>query len=407
MDKLREHFPILDIEVNQSPLIYFDNAATSQKPTRVIDAISRYYRESNSNVHRSVHTLAGESTRLYEEAHQVVAKYIGAKESEVFFTRNCTEGINFVANVLADSHFEEGDVIVLTEMEHHSNIVPWQILARKKNLKLEWIPVVGDNCSLDLEYLHFLTRKYREKIKLITFVHTSNVLGVTNDVDQIVRLAKSVGALTLLDGAQSVAHQKVDVKKLDVDFFVFSGHKMYGPTGIGVVYGRQEILESVEPWHGGGEMISKVWKTGAEWADPPQKFEAGTPNIGGGVGLMSAVKWINKHIDFERSCDHEALLVKMAVAGMGVNPRITLLGPKSPESRGSVVSFGVKDLHPHDLATLLDERGIAIRAGYHCAQPLHDKFQFGPSARISFMPYNTVEEVRTFLRSLNEILRKF
>jgi cysteine desulfurase/selenocysteine lyase len=407
MENLREQFPILEREVNGKPLIYFDNAATSQKPTEVIDAISDYYLKTNANVHRGVHTLATESTNAYVEAHRTVGEFINADMEEIFFTRSSTEGLNFIANVMAENVLEDGDVVVISEMEHHSNIVPWQLIDKQVPIKIEWIPILEGTYQLDMEYLEFLVRKYRERIKVISLVHLSNVLGVRNDIEKVVEVAKSVEALTVVDGAQSIIHSKVDVKDMDIDFLVFSGHKMFGPTGIGVVYGRKELLEQYEPWQGGGEMVESVAKARAEWAETPWKFEAGTPNIAGAVGLDAAIKWIDKNYPLGQIKDYERKLMSEAIKGLkNINP-VKIFGPEDPNQRDGSLSFTVPGVHPHDIASLLDEKGIAIRAGYHCAEPLHKKFDVGPSARVSFAGYNTIDEVRIFIDALRESVRSF
>ena len=406
VEKIRKQFPILKRKVNENSLIYLDNAATTQKPQQVLDAMNEYYKNSNANVHRSLHTLAGESTKLWEEAHVEVAKFLNASsEQEIIFTKNATEGLNFVANTYGRQYLKEGDVIVISELEHHSNILPWLQLAKEKKLKLEWIPVL-ENYKLDINYLDYLIRKYKGRLKILSISHASNVLGIINDVAKLAKKIHSVGGVLCVDAAQSIAHIPVDVKKLDCDFLCFSGHKMYGPMGIGVVYGKKDILEKLDPWITGGNIVTKVWKNGAHWADLPQRFEAGTANVVEGVGLMETLKWLNNYSWQERK-EHEKNLISIAIAGLSTVCNLEFLGNKDSENKIGVVSFKLKDIHPHDIASLLDERGIAIRAGYHCAEPLHNRFDFGPSARISFGLYNTQEEVRTLIDAVKYISNNF
>ena len=406
VEKIRKQFPILKRKVNENSLIYLDNAATTQKPQQVLDAMNEYYKNSNANVHRSLHTLAGESTKLWEEAHVEVAKFLNASsEQEIIFTKNATEGLNFVANTYGRQYLKEGDVIVISELEHHSNILPWLQLAKEKKLKLEWIPVL-ENYKLDINYLDYLIRKYKGRLKILSLSHASNVLGIINDIKKLAKKIHSVGGVLCVDAAQSIAHIPVDVKKLDCDFLCFSGHKMYGPMGIGVVYGKKDILEKLDPWITGGNIVTKVWKNGAHWADLPQRFEAGTANVVEGVGLMETLKWLNNYSWQERK-EHEKNLISIAIAGLSTVCNLEFLGSKYSENRIGVVSFKLKDIHPHDIASLLDERGIAIRAGYHCAEPLHNRFDFGPSARISFGLYNTQEEVRNLIDAVKYISNNF
>ena len=406
IEKIREEFPILKKEINKKPLIYFDNAATTQKPKKVLDSMTEYYVNFNANVHRSLHTLAGKSTKLWEESHVEVAKFLNAKsEKEILFTKNATESLNFVANTYARQYLKEGDVVAISEMEHHSNILPWLRLAKEKKIKLEWIPVL-DDFKLDMSYLDYLCLKYKGKLKILSITHASNVLGVVNDIQKLAKKIHSVGGILCVDASQSVAHIPVDVQNLDCDFLCFSAHKIYGPMGLGVVFGKENILEKLEPWILGGNMVSKVWKNGAEWASVPQRFEAGTANVADAVGFMESLKFLEK-ISWEKRREHEERLTSLAIAGLLTICDIEFLGPKTLKDRIGVVSFGLKDIHPHDLASLLDERGIAIRAGYHCAEPLHTKFNFGPSARISFGIYNTQDEVREFVSAIKSISNNF
>jgi cysteine desulfurase / selenocysteine lyase len=405
IEEIRKQFPILQRKVNEKPLIYFDSAATTQKPQQMIDAISNYYQNSNANVHRSLHTLASESTNLWHEAHKEVADFLNAENEEIIFTKNATESLNFVANTYGRQYLKEGDVVVISELEHHSNILPWLQLAKEKKLKLEWIPVLEDY-TLDINYLDYLILKYKSRLKILSISHASNILGIVNDVEKLAKKIHSVGGVLCVDAAQTVAHIPVDVKKLDCDFLCFSAHKMYGPMGIGAVYGKKEILEKLEPWITGGSIVSKVWKNGANWAELPQRFEAGTANVADAVGFLETLRWLKKYSWQERQ-EHEKKLISIAIASLSTICSLEFLGTKSSNERIGVVSFRLKDIHPHDIATLLDERGIAIRAGFHCAEPLHAKFDFGPSARISFGIYNTQEEVKILTDAVKYISNNF
>lgn len=402
-ESLRKQFPILNRDINGHKLVYLDNAATTQKPAQVLDSITNYYKNHNANIHRGVHTLAAEATNLWIDAHKTVANFINAEsEQEIVFTRNTTEGINFVANTLGSQILQEGGVVAISEMEHHSNIVPWQMLG----VRIEWIPLLPDY-TLDTEYLNFLTKKYKEQLKLISLTHISNVLGSMNDVARVVDMAEKYGTAVLVDAAQSVQHVKVDVQKIGCDFLVFSGHKLFAPTGTGVLYMKKKWGEKLDPWMGGGEMISSVKKTGAEWNELPWKFEAGTPNIEGGVGLGAAINWFGKQFLYETLHTHESKLLKTAMLGMRGVKGLKIFGSEDPEKHYGVIAFTIDGIHPHDVAGALDERGIAIRAGFHCAEPLHERFGIGPTARLSVAPYNTLDEIRYFIDSLKEVVEQF
>lgn len=403
IEDIRKQFPILEERINGKKLVYLDNAATTQKPMCVLEAMMNYYRKKNANIHRSLHTLSSESTNLWEKAHKDVADFLNAEsEKEIIFTKNATESLNFVANTYARQNLKEGDVIAISEVEHHSNILPWLQLSKEKKLKLEWIPVL-ENFELDSNYLDYLTRKYKSRLKILSISHASNVLGVVNDVKAFAKKIHSVGGVICLDVAQSIAHIPIDVKDLDCDFLCFSGHKMYGPMGIGVVYGKEEILEKLDPWITGGNIVTKVWKNGAHWKKPTERFEAGTANVVDAVGLSEAVRWFEKHRQEE--CEKE--LTELIIKELSKISSIEIFGPRSLEKRIGVVSFKHKNIHPHDMSTLMDEEGIAIRGGYHCAEPLHSNFNFGPSARVSFGVYNTEDEVEKFLERLRYISKKF
>ncbi len=399
---VRRDFPVLHQEVHGHPLVYLDNAASSQKPLRVIEAIDAYYRRYNANVHRGIHKLSEEATTAYEEARQKVARFINARSpKEVVFTRNATESINLVAYSWGRANIREGDEILLTEMEHHSNLVPWQLLAQEKGARLRFIPVTDDGL-LDLDALDTLLT---ERTKLVSVVHMSNVLGTINPVAEIVHRAHEVGALVLLDGAQSVPHLKVDVQALDCDFLAFSGHKMCGPTGIGVLYGKREILEAMPPFLGGGDMIREVHLEWSTWNSLPWKFEAGTPSIAQGIGLGYAVDYLTE-IGMEAIHAHEQEVTAYALSRLSEIPGITLYGPPA-KLRGGVVSFTLEGVHPHDIATILDAEGVAIRAGHHCAQPLMRRLGVVATARASFYLYNTCEEVDALVRAVEKAKQIF
>ncbi len=403
--RVREDFPILNRRINNRQLVYFDNAATSQKPRQVIEAVKEFYEKSNANVHRAVHTLSQEATQLYEEAHGEVAKFINAESlEEIVFVRGATEAINFVAYSWGLYKMKSGDEVLVTLMEHHSNIVPWEILSKIRGFKVRYVDVKMDGT---LNYEAF-ERALKGNVKMVCVTHVSNVTGVINNVKKIAEEAHKHDALVLLDGAQSVPHIPVDVKDLDVDFMAFSGHKMLAPTGIGVLYGKRELLESMEPFHGGGEMIREVSynpETGRcriSWNELPWKFEAGTPDIGGGIGLMEAVKYL-KRLGMENVKAHECELTEYALKRMGELRKIRVYGPREASLKCGIIPFNVDGFNSHDVALLLDSYGIMIRSGFHCAQPLHQRFGISSSARASFYIYNTREEIDIFIEALKEI----
>jgi cysteine desulfurase/selenocysteine lyase len=384
------------------PLVYLDNAATSQKPFAVIEAMDDFYRQYNSNIHRGIHTIAEEATAKYEEARGRIAEFIGAPSpKQIIFTRNATESINLVAFSWGRANLYPGDLIILTEMEHHSNLVPWQILASERDLRLEFIPVTPDGL-LDLEVFEELLEL---KPRLVGFTHMSNVLGTINPAKEIIRLAHLAGALTVVDGAQSVPHLPVNVQDLDADFLAFSGHKMCGPSGIGVLYGRKELLESMPPFLGGGDMIKRVELRSFVPNEIPYKFEAGTPAIAEAIGLGSAVKYLDS-IGMEKILNHEHEIVSYALERLEEVPGVSVFGPEA-DRKGAVLSFSIKGIHPHDISQILDGEGIAIRAGHHCAMPLHEKFNLPATARASFYLYNTREEVDLLVKSLYSVLEIF
>jgi cysteine desulfurase/selenocysteine lyase len=394
---IRRDFPILDRQVQGKPLVYLDNAATSQKPEAVLQTLDDYYRRYNANVHRGVHTLSEEATAAYERARLQVARFINAaSEKEVIFTRGTTEGINLVAQSWGRANLRAGDEVLITEMEHHSNIVPWQILAEQLGFTLRYIPVT-DAGLLDLSQLDSLLT---ERTKLLSFVHASNVLGTINPVQELVAAARGVGAKVLVDGAQSVPHMPVDVRALDVDFLAFSSHKMCGPTGMGVLYAKRALLEAMPPWMGGGDMIREVKMTGSKWNTLPYKFEAGTPSIAEAIGLGAAVEYL-RGIGMEWVAAHERELVAYAYARLSQLEGVRILGP-GPEARGGLIAFTLGDIHPHDLAAILDAEGVAVRAGHHCAQPIHDRLGIVASARASMYLYNTPAEIDRLAEALEK-----
>ncbi|HET6458476.1 MAG TPA: cysteine desulfurase [Nitrosopumilaceae archaeon] len=405
IESIRNDFPILKRKVHKDkPLVYFDNAATSQKPIQVIDSISNYYLNYNSNIHRAVHELAEESTAAYELTRDKVAKFINVKNrEELIFVRGTTEAINLVAYSWGRQNVQKDDIVVTTEYEHHSNIVPWQLLTKEKGAKLEYIGV-DDNGELILDQLD--TYLDTGKVKLVTFSQMSNVLGTISKTEEIIKKCHQKGVLVLVDGAQSVPHLKVDIQKLDCDFFAFSAHKMLGPTGVGVLWARKELLENMVPFNTGGDMIREVHKYETTWNDLPYKFEAGTPNIADVIGFSAALDYLEK-IGMDKVREHEVELTKYALDKISAVKGIVLYGPPDIAKRGGVISFNLGDIHPHDLATIIDEDGIAIRSGHHCAQVLMERLDVSATSRASFYIYNTKEEVDVFIRSLNRARELF
>ena len=388
-ERCRRDFPILSRIVNGHPLVYLDSAASSQKPASVIEAIQRYSETSHANVHRSIHTLGEEATELYEAARDAVRAFLGARtREEIVFTRGTTESLNLVAQAMGRT-LQPGDEIVVSELEHHSNLVPWQMVCRDRGTVLKAIPVLPEG-YLDLEaYARLLSPRTR----VVAVAHVSNVLGTINPVAQMVEQAHRAGALVCLDGAQAVPHLPVDVSAIGADFYAFSGHKMLGPTGIGVLHGRREILERLEPAWGGGEMIKEVWIDHAQWNDLPWRFEPGTPPIADAVGLHAAVEYLGK-LGMAQVSAHEQALTAATMEALADIPGVTLYGPRNPEMKGAVVAFNLEGIHPHDGAALLDQRGIAVRAGHHCAQPLMKCLQIAGTLRASFSVYNTAQDVQ-------------
>jgi cysteine desulfurase / selenocysteine lyase len=402
---LRKDFPILDQQVHGKPLIYFDNAATSQKPRAVIDALVHYYEHDNANVHRGIHELSNRSTTAFEEARIRAGKFINAKSSEeIVFTRGTTEGINLVASAWGAKNLQRGDVILLTEMEHHSNLVPWQLLAQRTGAEIAYLPITGDEGLLDLSKLDSLLTS---RVKIFSMVHISNSLGTLNPVADLCARARQRGIVTLVDGAQSAGHCPVDVQAIGCDFFAFSGHKICGPTGVGVLYGRQELLDAMPPYQGGGEMILSVGYDKTEFKHAPHKFEAGTPDISGPIGLHVAMDYLDA-IGRQNIWNHDHELANYTYEKLSALNDIRLFGPKlnSPQ-RAGLVSFLLKDVHAHDVVTLADQAGIALRGGHHCTQPLMHKLGVESTARASFYFYNTRAEVDRFVEVIKEIQKFF
>ncbi|MEE4360514.1 MAG: cysteine desulfurase [Pseudomonadales bacterium] len=398
---VRRQFPALDQRVNDRPLVYLDNAASTQKPEAVIEAIASYYRHDHSNVHRGAHALADRATQAFEAARGKVAAFLSGpgeavKPEEIVWTRGTTESINLVANAWGDRNLGEGDEILLTEMEHHANIVPWQMLAERTGARIRVVPVT-DEGALDLEaYAALLC----ERTRLVSVVQVSNSLGTVNPVAQMARMAHDAGALVLVDGAQSVNHFAVDVKALDADFFVFSGHKLFGPTGIGVLYARAAILDAMPPWQGGGEMIDRVSFSGTTYNVAPLRFEAGTPHIAGAIGLGAAIDWLAT-LDREGVEAHERALLERVDAALGAMNDVRRVG--TVPGRAAVVSFLVDGAHPSDVGMLLDQQGIAVRTGHHCTMPLMERFGLPGTVRASFSLYNTEEEVDRFITAVEKV----
>jgi cysteine desulfurase/selenocysteine lyase len=400
--RVRADFPIFRTP-REKPLVYLDSAATSQKPDVVLEAMDRYYAGYNANIHRGIYAIAEQATAAYEDVRLKVAAFVNAwSPREIVFTRNSTEAINLVAHAWGRAQLHAGDAVVLTEMEHHSNIVPWQLLAEEKQVELRFVPVTGSG-ELDLEVLPRLLED--GKAKLVGVAHISNVLGTINPIAEIARAARAAGARVLVDASQSVPHCPVDVRALGADFLAFTGHKMLGPTGIGVLWGRRDLLEAMPPFMGGGEMIREVKLTGSKWNDLPWKFEAGTMPIAEVIGLGAAVDYL-KELGMEAVFAHDRELAAYAMERMAEVPDLAILGP-APERRGGVVAFTLGDIHPHDVATVLDDEGVCVRAGHHCAMPLHEKLGVPASARASFHCYSLAEEVDALVRGLHRARQVF
>jgi len=401
--ELRNDFPIFKKKINGKDLVYLDNASTTQKPYSVIESITDFYSNYNSNIHRAVYQLAEEATELYENSRDKIANFINVRPEEIIFTRNTTESINLIAHSWARSNLKRDDVIAITEIEHHSNIVPWQILCQEIGTRLEYVGI-DESGFLDVEYLIELISS--KKVKLVSISHMSNVLGTIVPIERIIKTAHQYDIPVIVDGAQSVPHMPVDVKKLDCDFLVFSAHKMLGPTGVGVLYAKKEFLEKMKPFMGGGDMIKEVFKFHTNYNEVPYKFEAGTPNIADVVGFGAAIEYLEK-IGMENIRKHEISLTEYALESMQSLKYITIYGPRDSNFRGGVISFNIADIHPHDLATIMNDHGIAIRSGHHCAQVLMQRLNVPATSRASFYIYNTKEEIDKFVNAIKEAGRIF
>jgi cysteine desulfurase/selenocysteine lyase len=401
--ELRNDFPIFKKKINGKDLVYLDNASTTQKPYSVINSITDFYSNYNSNIHRAVYQLAEEATELYEQSRKKIANFINVRPEEIIFTRNTTESINLIAHSWARSNLKKDDVIAITEIEHHSNIVPWQILCQEIGTRLEYVGI-DESGFLDIEYLIELISS--RKVKLVSISHMSNVLGTIVPIERIVKTAHQYDIPVIVDGAQSVPHMPVDVKNLECDFLVFSAHKMLGPTGVGVLYAKKELLEKMKPFMAGGDMIKEVFKFHTNYNDVPYKFEAGTPNIADVVGFGAAVEYLEK-IGMENIRNHEIYLTEYALESMQSLKCITIYGPMDSKFRGGVISFNIADIHPHDLATIMNDHGIAIRSGHHCAQVLMQRLDVPATSRASFYIYNTKEEIDKFVNAIKEAGRIF
>lgn len=403
ISKIRKDFPILQQNINDEPLIYLDNAATTQKPQQVLDAMQKYYLLDNANVHRGVHTLAERATQYYELARVKVQKFINANSyQEVIFTRGATTSLNFIACGYAEKILKEDDEILISRMEHHANVIPWQQVAKKTGAKLKYIELTADG---KLDFADF-QQKLNKNTKILSITHVSNVLGTINPIKQMIELAHQIGSIVVVDGAQAVPHMNVDVQDLDCDFYVFSGHKMCGPTGIGILYGKQNLLDMMDPVEFGGEMIDFVYDDDSTWKELPWKLEAGTPNISEAIGLGAAIDYLTD-LKMDKIHDYESQLVDYVLPEMLKIPGVTVYGPHNPKEHTGVISFNLDNVHPHDLATAFDMEGIAIRAGHHCAQPLMRALDVASTARVSFYFYNTKEEIDNFLKSLIKIKEYF
>lgn len=404
-ENLRKDFPILQRTVRENkPLVYLDNASTTQKPNQVIDSINDYYKNHNANIHRAVYALAEEATEAYESTRDKIANFVNVRDrQEIIFVRGTTEAINLVAYAWGRPHVKEGDIILTTEYEHHSNIVPWQLLAQEKRAKIEYIRM-DDDGELILDDLDKFLATGR--VRLVAFSLMSNVLGTITDAQKIVEKCRAAGVLTLVDGAQAVPHMKVDLEKIGCDFFAFSGHKMLGPTGIGVLWVRKSVLETMSPFHGGGDMIREVHKYETTWNDLPYKFEAGTPNIADVVGLGAAIDYLTK-IGMDNVREHEVELTKYAIERLSDVKGLEIYGTRDISKRGGVISFNFSDVHPHDVAQIIDEEGIAVRSGHHCAQVLMERLDVAATSRASFYIYNTKEDIDALVNSLNKVAEVF
>lgn len=402
VEEIRAEFPILDREVHGKPIAYLDNGATAQKPLAVIEALDRYWRHENANVHRGVYTLSEEATALYERARHTVARHIGAEPREVVFVRNATEAINLVAYAWGRANIGPGDRILLTELEHHSNIVPWYLVARERGAELDWVPLT-DEGRLDMDAL---ARLLEREPKVVAVAHVSNVLGTVNPVAEIARMAHDAGAVVVVDGAQAAPKMALDMREIDADFYAFTGHKAYGPTGIGVLHGRRELLEGMGPFIGGGSMIRAVRKEEITWADLPARFEAGTPAIGEAIGFAAAIEWLDE-LGLEAVHARDAELGSYALERLAEVPGLRIFGPPAGEDRSGIVSFELGGIHAHDVSEILDRHAVCVRAGHHCAQVLMERLGVPATTRASFAVYNTRAEVDRLVEALYDARRVF
>ena len=399
--RIRQDFPILHRTVRDKPLVYLDSAATTQKPKQVLDALAHYYAYQNANIHRGVYVLSAEATAAYDEARKKVQHFVNARSSqEVIFTRNSTESINLVAHSFGSEHVGPGDEVLITHMEHHANIVPWQLLCERSGARLRVAPINDQGELLMDEFAHCLNAR----TKLVAIVHLSNSLGTINPVSEVIRLAHQQDVPVLVDGSQAAYHMPIDVQALDCDFYVFTGHKLYGPTGIGVLYGREKLLDSMPPFLGGGDMIRSVTFDKTTYADLPAKFEAGTPHIAGAVGLGAAVDYLTA-VGFEKILNHEARLLEYGTAALSDIPGLQLIG--TARNKASILSFVLEGAHPHDIGTIVDMEGVSIRTGHHCTQPLMDRFGIPATARASIAMYNTRQEIDQLVRALHRVREMF
>mgnify|MGYP001616112548 CR=1 FL=1 len=402
VEQIRKDFPVLNRKINGKDLVYLDNGATSQKPNIVIDAVSRFYKEYNANVHRGIYKLSEESTLEYEGSRNKIAKFLNARYTEeIIFTRNATEALNLISNSYGNN-LSKDDEILLTVMEHHSNIVPWQLLKKRKGVNLKFVDIDENGFLKTDDYDKLLNKK----TKIVSLTQMSNVLGTINPIKELIKKAHKNKSIVIVDACQSIVHMKVDVKELNADFLVFSGHKLFGPSGIGVLYGKKELLEKMDPFLGGGDMIKEVHLDRAEWNDLPWKFEAGTPNIAGAIGLGYAIDYINK-IEYKNIEDYEKNLTKYALEKLSNIKGIEIYGPKNYMERGSIITFNIKGVHPHDVASILDSESIAIRSGHHCAQPLMERLKVDATNRISLCFYNTKEEIDKTINALQKVVEVF
>ncbi|MFD2179285.1 aminotransferase class V-fold PLP-dependent enzyme [Veronia pacifica] len=393
IDLIRSQFPSLDLVVNDKPLIYFDSAATTQKPQCVIDSLNQYYSGGNANVHRGSHSLTGSSTRRFEAARRTVADFLCVNHDAIVWTKGATEALNLIAQSYARTNLSPGDEILVSEMEHHANIVPWQLVAEQTGAKIVKLPVDPETCTLDMDAFY---QRLTERTKIVAVCHINNVTGTRNPIEEIIEASHRICAVTVIDGAQGIVHERLDLTRLGADFYTFSGHKLFAPAGIGVLYGKPQLLDAMPPWHGGGKMVEKVSFEGTQFSQSPTKFEAGTPNVAGVIALADAIHWFN-NIDLIGAEQHIASLQKSLYQGLSQIPDLRVVGYQ-PGS--SIVSFVIDGVHPSDIATLLDQQGIAARSGHHCAHPMMDALNVPGTLRVSLAIYNTQQEISQFIEAM-------